>query len=83
MDDSPSDGTTAVSPRNRARRRADDYAEDKKKLLAQGYDELVAASAPAPASVPPTGEEGTGDKAAAKKIAAKTDAWKEYGEAYK
>ena len=55
----------------------------KKKLLAQGYDELVAASAPAPASVPSTGEEGTGDKAAAKKIAAKTDAWKEYGEAYK
>lgn len=31
---SPSNGITAVSPRNRARRRADDYAEDKKKLLA-------------------------------------------------
>ena len=55
----------------------------KKKLVAQGFDELVAASAPAPASVSPTGEEGTGDKAAAKKVAAKTDAWKEYGEAYK
>ena len=76
----------AVSPRSaRVHYKVDKNCLDyyKKKLQAQGFEALVAAATQAPASAPPSGEERTGEKAAAHKLASKTEAWKDYCEAYK